>query len=151
MDIIFEPEVAKKPLVDKTKNQVNVIYPYRTKGGSWVYDDLDIPVKAEAFVCGSSELIDKLVGKDVNNFTAYISTKPLPKYTVKLTNVDDVVRKEDEAIAKAAGKKVLYEPQGWYEMEETGHRNWFCGHLLDYFVGYPKEIYVKIEVNGQNN
>lgn len=145
--------------IDKSKNQVNVIYPYRTKGGTWVYDDEDLDVYAEAFVCGSSELIDMLVGKDCNNFTAYISSKKIPNHTVKLVNVDDLIITEDvedEEIAQLlteefeAGVEAgeLYEPKGWYEMEGTGHRNWFCGHLLDYFQGYPKEIYVQIVKNG---
>lgn len=114
---------------NKTKNQINVIEPYRTLGGTWVYDDPDVPVYAEAFVMGSSELIDSLVGTKVNNLTVCFSSKPLPEVTIKLTNID----KEKES-----------EIKGWYRNEVTGSENWFCGHLLDYFPDYPEEIYVKI-------
>ena len=114
---------------DKSKNQVNVIHPYRTKYGTWVYDDPDVPVSAEAFVMGSSELIDKVVGTDCNSFTAYISAQPLPNPTVILDNIDDQMEGD---------------LQGWYEWRGNGHRNWLCGHVTDYFVGYPKTIYVSI-------
>jgi hypothetical protein len=118
-----------KVIMDKSKNQINTIFPYRTKGGTWAYDDEDLDVFAEAFVCGSSELIDQLVGKETDSFTANISAKYMPGYTVKLINIDET---EKDQI------------QGWYQMEGTTHKNWFCGHLLDYFEGYPKEIYVTI-------
>jgi hypothetical protein len=121
-------------LLDKTKNQINVIYPYRTKGGTWVYDDPDVPVFAEAFVMGSSELIDMLVGKECNNFVAFISSKPLPEPTVILDNIDT-----EETQALSAGLL------GWYQMRGTDHKNWLCGHVKDYFPDYPKQIYVKIE------
>jgi hypothetical protein len=114
---------------DKTRNQVNVIHPYRTSHGTWVYDDPDVPVYAEPFVMGSSELIDKVMGRACNSFTAYISAMPLPNASVVLDNVDDQVE---------GGF------QGWYEWRGNGHRNWFCGHLTDYFEGYPKTIYVSI-------
>lgn len=117
-------------LKDKTKNQVNVIHPYRTKFGTWVYDDEDIPVYAEAFVMGSSELIDIVVGKDCNNFTAYISEKPLPNPTCILDNIDEEVNDG---------------MQGWYKMRGTDHVNWFCSHLNDYVSPYAPTIYVSIK------
>lgn len=118
-----------KKIIDKSKNQINVIYPYRTEGGSWVYDDLDIPVVAEAFVCGSSELIDMVVGEECNNFTAYISEQPIPEATCILDNIDE--EKNDGM-------------QGWYRMRGTTHENWFCSHLNDYVSPYASTIYVKI-------
>ncbi len=121
--------------IDKTKNQINVIYPYRTQGGTWVYDDPDIPVYAEAFVMGSSELIDMLVGEDCNKFIAYISSSPLPKSTVILDNIDDKVENDMGDISI----------EGWYQMRGTQHKNWLCNHLNDYFYPpYPKTIYVSI-------
>lgn len=118
-------------LKDKTKNAVNVIYPYRTDGGTWVYDDPDVPVYAEAFVMGSSELIDMVVGTDCNKFTAYISKDPLPNHTVILDNIDE--EKNDGF-------------EGWYRMRGTTHENWLCEHLNDYFSPkYPKTIYVTIK------
>lgn len=112
----------------KHKNQVNVIYPYRTHGGTWVYDDPDVPVFAEAFVMGSSELIDHFVGEKAMKFTAYISSKPLPRQTLHLVNIDK-------------GGEI----QGWYRLVGTDMENWLCGHVLDYFEGYPQNIYVSIE------
>lgn len=126
--------------MDKKKNQINVIHPYRTTYGTWVYDDPDIPVYAEAFVAGSSELIDMVVGKEYNTFTAYLSAKPMPDVTVILDNID----KEKEESYKGSQFEG-FEMKGFYRMRGTGHENWFCGHLLDYFEGYPETIYVQIK------
>ena len=149
MGAVKPKKKAKKVLVDKSTNQINLIHPYRTKYGLWVYDDEELGVYNEAFVCGSSELIDHLVGEECNSFSAYISSKKIPKYTVKLVNIDEQIKKED-ALKSFKGEVKInnpnqYEPQGWYMMEGTEHRNWLCSRLTDYFTGYPKEIFVKIE------
>jgi len=120
---------------DKSKNLVNVIYPYRTQGNTWVYDDTDVPVYGEAFVMGSSELIDILVGEDCDNFTAYISAEPLPNPTVILDNIDEKMESNADD----------FNMQGWYQMRGTNHKNWFCNHIMDYFNVLPKTIYVVIK------
>lgn len=118
------------PTIDKSNNQVNVIHPYRTQYGSWVYDDADLNVYSEAFVMGSSEVIDHLVGKDVNFFDAAISQHPLPNPTAVLTRMDD--------------KNIESGMNGWYHLEGTDMDHWLCGCVLDYFPGYPAKIYVAI-------
>lgn len=122
------------PQKDKRNNQINILYPYRMQGGIWVYDDPDIPVYREAFVLGSSELIDHLVGKDAKTCVVYFSSKLIPQFTIKLRNID-----KELIDTQSFGEK------GWYINEDTQVPNWFCGHLLDYFNGYPEEIYIKIE------
>lgn len=111
----------------KSKNVINVLYPYRTENGTWVYDDSDIGVFKEAFVMGSSEVIDHLVGLDCNNFKLLISSNPIPNYTAKLNKLDR-------------------EYEGWYQLEGTNMEHWLCGCVLDYFENYPDNIYVKIEI-----
>lgn len=119
---------------DKRNNTVNVLYPYRTKGNTWVYDDLDIPVVGEAFVMGSSELIDMLVGKEANSFTMYISAKPLPSPFIAIDNIDESMDEELVGI------------KGWYQERETGHKHWLCSQVSQYFIDpYPKTIFVKID------
>lgn len=118
------------PTIDKSNNQVNVIHPYRTRYGSWVYDDPDLNVFMEAFVMGSSEVIDHLVGKDVNYFDATISQFPLPKPTAVLTRLDE--KNSEQGM------------NGWYHLEGTDMDHWLCGCVLDYFPGYPEKIYVVI-------
>lgn len=110
---------------DKTKNQINVIYPYRTKAG-WSFDDAEVELHGEPFIAGLPEIIDSVAG-EVDNFTAYISKDPIPDYTILLNRMDD--------------KNEI----GWYEMEGTELVGWLCPATLKYFENYPKQIYVKIE------
>lgn len=125
-----EQQLKNREARIKSTNEVNVIYPYRTKHGTWVYDDEDLGVYSEAFVMGSSEVIDMLVGMETNSFMATISTKPLPQITAKLVKT-----------SPANGFQLQ---DGWYELEGTGVKHWLCGCVLDYFQGYPDNIYVYI-------
>lgn len=114
--------------MNKTNNAINVIFPYRTKYGTWVYDDEDLGVYAEAFVCGSSEVIDAIVGKRVKKCKATISSQPFPNPTLTLHKIE----KEGNI-------------PGWYRAEPLGMEHWLCSKVLDYFPDYPETMYVKIE------
>lgn len=118
---------TKKKIISKVNNAINVLFPYRTKSGMWVYDDEDLGVYGEAFVCGSSEVIDAVVGMDKDQCVATISSKPFPNYALKLS------------------KDKSEEMPGWYLAEPLGMKHWLCSKVLDYFPDYPEEIYVKIE------
>lgn len=117
--------------IDKTQNSINILHPYRTQYRTWVYDDPDVPVYGEAFVMGSSEVIDILVGQECNSFKMLISCKPIPKHTAKIIRI-----KEQEEIDGI---------KGWYQLEGTSMKHWLCGQVLAYFPDYPEEIYIKIE------
>lgn len=117
--------------MDKSKNAVNVIYPYRTPRRDWVFDDKDLELKAEAFVMGTSEMIDHLVGEKAMNFRATISAAPLPKTTATLSKITD--------------KRVTGGMTGWYQLEGTGIKHWLCGVTTLYFTGYPDKIYVHLD------
>lgn len=126
-------EISTPKLMDKrakAKNTVNILHPYRTSFGTWVYDDPDIGVYSEAFVCGSSEVIDHLVGEDNNFFDLVISAHPLPGYQAKIVKI----QKEEEPTI-----------EGWYHLEGTEMDHWLCGEVLSYFEGYPDEIYIRVE------
>lgn len=121
----------------KNNNLINVIYPYRTEQGHWAYDDEF--VTGEPFVMGSSEMIDFLVGADCDKFQAIISAKPLPisdknVINIMLDNIDEFMENEMSMI------------QGWYQLRGTDIEHWLCGHLLDWFVDYPKTIFVNIKI-----
>lgn len=111
---------------DKTKNQINVIYPYRTKGG-WSFDDEEVELQGEPFVEGVPELIDSVVGK-VNNFTAFISKDLIPDFTLVLHKVLNV------------------KEEGWYKVDTQENPVWLCPATLKYFENYPEKIYVKIKI-----
>src|SRR6187397_3183436 len=93
----------------KTNNVINTLYPYRVSPELWVYDDEDLGVKGEAFVVGSSEVINHLVGMDCNKFTAHISSQPIPGADAHLI-----------AIAREG-------IDGWYNLEGTDMEHWLCG------------------------
>lgn len=122
----------KKVIINKANNALNVIHPYRTSHRTWVYDDEDLKVYKEAFVMGSSEVIDHLVGEETNFFDAIISANPLPNPTAILVKI----QKEMDHFGAI---------EGWYQLQGTDMEHWLCGKVLDYFTGYPDTIYVKIE------
>ena len=120
-------------LVDKTGNQINTIYPYRTKGG-WAFDDEEVGLQGEPFIAGIPEIIDSIVGEK-NEFVAHISHSPIPNFTGHL------IKLSDDEIEKGG-----YMPMtGWYQLEGTEMIGWLCPATLKYFPDYPDSIYFKIE------
>lgn len=115
----------KQNLVDKTGNQINVIYPYKTKGG-WSFDDAEVGLKGEPFVAGIPEIINSIVGRR-RKFVAYISKAKIPNFTGHL-------RRDKNS-----------EEAGWYLLQGTKMRGWLCPATLKYFKGYPDSIYFRIE------
>lgn len=119
----------KVKLIDKTGNQINVIYPYRTVGG-WSFDDAEVGLKGEPFVAGIPEIIDFVVGDD-NKFVCFLSHSPIPNYNCHLQKTK-VKGYEDNST-------------GWYKMEGTNMVGWLCPATLKYFADYPEHIYCRIE------
>ena len=118
----------EKPVVkDKTTNQINIIYPYRTAMGGWSFDDAEVGLQGEPFVSGIPEIIDSLVG-EASRFEAFISKDPIKDYTCHFI------------------KDPLELGDGNYILEETGAKGWLCPATLKYFVDYPNDIYVKIKI-----
>jgi hypothetical protein len=133
------PTLVSKKLVDKTGNQINVIYPYKTKGGGWSFDDEEVGLHGEPFVAGIPEIINSIVGKR-RKFTAYISHSPIPEYTGHLRKMRG---SEFKKLVWARSKSEVI--SGWYILEETGMAGWLCPATLKYFKDYPDDIYFKIE------
>lgn len=111
--------------INKSKNQVNVLYPYRTKGGIWCFDDKDLEIVAEPFVGEINDIIDYFA-KGRENLAVYISKGILPNETL-------VLNKKEEL------------GQGMYECTTIGVTGWLCPCLLNYFPDYVDEIHVRIE------
>jgi hypothetical protein len=67
-------------------NSIFVIAPYRHEG-CWVFDDSEVGLHREPFVCGIDEMITRLVS-DIpdaeKGFRLLFSPKPFPGYSVKL-------------------------------------------------------------------
>ena len=112
---------------NKKRNSINTLSPYRIDDNLWVYDDEDLGVYKEAFVMGSSEVINMLVGMECRKFTMHISASPIPKYEAMLTKIE------------GDGTP------GWYKLEGTDMEHWLCEQCCQYFKeGYPPNIFVKI-------
>ena len=125
--------IRRNKIKDKTGNQINTIYPYRTKGG-WAFDDEDVGLYKEPFIAGIPEIIDSIVKKR-NSFTAHISSSPIPNFTGHLVKLSD-------GEVKKAG---LVPETGWYGLKGTDMVGWLCPATLKYFADYPESIYFKIQ------
>ncbi len=114
--------------MDKTKNQVNVIFPFK-KQGVWVFNDEAVGLVEEPFVSNVNPIIDTVVKGD--KFVAYISHSTLPGEQIILDKITDT---EQGDIG-----------EGWYQMRGTELSCWLCPATLKYFEDYPEQIHVKIE------
>jgi len=124
--LAFEP-AAK---IDKTKNQVNVLFPTRNKYGVWSFDDADLGIVGEPFVGQINNMIDIMVpGKEA--CLIYCSKDPIPDYNISLTKREDV-------------------GQGMYQMDGTDIVGWLCPCFLNYFPDYVEKVYAKIEELGEH-
>lgn len=115
----------------KSNNSINILYPYK-EGNVWYYDDPDIGVYKEAFVLGSSETIDRVLGEGTDKCKMLISQNPIPNYSARIGRRKDI----EEQLAGMLG---------WYQLEGTDMVNWLCAEVLAYFSDYPDSIYVKFE------
>ncbi len=118
-------------------NSLMVIAPYR-HAGTWVFDDPQVGLKAEPFVSGIPEMIDKMVAdakiKDADRgFRLIFSTDPFPGYQTKI-----VWRRAENG-------------GNWYYSEDYKAEGWLCPALFKYFKKAPKQIYVKAEAKGMSN
>ena len=116
-------------------NAINIIYPYK-ENNTWFFDDQHTGLKHEAFILGTSELIDVLVKKfNVPNaesgFKLTFSANPFPEFHAK---VDHLTKDE-----YGMGNWFIYTTK-LYEIEF-----WLCPAMYKYLNPAPKEIYVKVE------
>lgn len=118
--------------MDKTGNQINVIYPYRTRGG-WSFDDPEVGLQGEPFVAGIPAIIDSIVGRR-KKFKCFISKNVIPDYTGCLRKLN----KMEKSMKDLMG-------EGYYRLDKTDMIGWLCPATLKYFKDYPDNIYFKIE------
>lgn len=108
------------------------IYPYKLRD-TWVFDDPHTGLKEEAFVCGATEMISRLVAtKRVphaeHGFAMMFSDQPFEGHDAVLS-----LLRPDE-----------YEGN-WYDGYVAGLRMecWLCPALFCYFTVAPVKIYVR--------
>jgi len=109
-------------------NVINVIQPYFK--GTWVFDDPDVGLQAEAFVAGADTFIDLVTAQIPDarkGFTMVFSGQPFPGAQFRL----------DWQGAEGNGNV--------YYSADLDHAGWLCPALLRYFDTPPRNIYVQIK------
>ena len=112
-------------MINKTKNTVNILYPYRTSCGVWCFDDKDLGIVAEPFVGAINTMIDMFT-QGATQAVFYISHSPIHEHTLSLTQRPEL-------------------GTGMYQLDGTEIIGWLCPCTLNYFADYPEKIYAKIE------
>lgn len=116
-------------VIDKTKNQINIIHPFKNEHGIWVFIDLSVGLYHEPFVGNMNPIIESVVKGD--KFTAFISHSFIAGEQIILDRIDDT------------GNGDIGD--GWYQLRNTELVGWLCPATLKYFETYPKELHVKIQ------
>lgn len=121
-------------------NSVHVLHAYLTLPGLWVFDDAHFDLKAEAFVCGTSEAIDRVLakkypGQKPERCCIIASAAPMPDADLIATVGGEPQR--HTAVRTGA----LYYP-------DDGSENfWLCPALCHYFGPVaPAKIYATIRL-----
>lgn len=131
---------AKKNKHDpQAENQIQVLAPYFSPTSQlWVFDDEAKQLKAEAFVCGASELIDDLVYTELD----LDYDEPERGFRLIFSKVDFPgsqrhLRRIDKPGFRTVGT--------WYEDTEGRGEAWLCPALNKYFTVSPDNIYVQAQ------
>jgi hypothetical protein len=118
-----------------SERRVLTLYPYLLNGTCWVFDDERTGLKEEAFVCGMSEMISRVVeAKGVPNsargFAMTFAAEPFSGHDVEL----HWIRPDDNG-------------GNWYEGTVVGGHmeGWLCPALLLYFEQAPRRIFVRCD------
>lgn len=113
---------------------VRSIVPYRLHG-QWVFDDPTVGLRAEAFVCGMSEILDQLLrdsGIDPRTvrtgFRLTYSPIPFPNHVYAI----------HWSHAESGGNV--------YTCPQNGMIGWLCPALYKYFDKAPERIYFRADL-----
>lgn len=116
-------------------DRVLTLYPYLLNGTCWVFDDERTGLKEEAFVCGITEMITRVVtAKRLPNpqagFTMTFADRPFDGHDVELRWL-----RPDPAEGN------------WYAGDVLGEHmeGWLCPALLLYFQDPPPRLFVRCE------
>lgn len=111
------------------------LYPYLLNGSCWVFDDQRTGLKLEAFVCGISEMISRVVeAKGIpdaaRGFAMTFAAEPFPDHDVELRWIRPDANDGN-----------------WYEGTVLGEpmEGWLCPALLLYFEHAPPRIFVRCD------
>jgi len=107
-------------------NQLQALEIYRHAGG-WAFDDEGHDLKAEPFVLGIPETIDRVLDDpSCKRARLIFSEYAFPRYDRKL------IRDQEDL-------------GGYWYLSDEGDLGWICPALLCYFPEFPPLLYVKVE------
>jgi len=122
------------------------IYPYLLSD-TWVFDDPNTGLKEEAFVCGMTEMISRLVAiKDIPNAHHGIRldfhAQPFEEFDVELT----WLRRNDEQVVPGKVGSASQIVGNWYHGDVAGEvmQGWLCPALGLYFDAAPRKLFVRV-------
>jgi len=119
---------TKKLFGSKTGNQINVIHPY-VHHNQWVFDDIDVGLIKEPFVCGADDMLDYLTDNG-DSCTLVFSKDEFPDHNFKIYK------------SKMQGPTgVNYVYNNGIDMMEL----WLCPALYKYFNDAPDTIYFNVK------
>jgi len=125
------------------------LFPYKEHNSKcWVFDDPTNELKAEAFVCGMSEMIQKIIDTKAlpdadRGFTMTFGIEPFEGSDVILYWI-----KEENLTFKAKDGQEHGLIGNWYGGKVAGKImvGWLCPALLKYFEKPPEMLYVGASV-----
>lgn len=107
-------------------NAIYEIWPYKTPGGGWSFDDDARGVKAEPFVAGADTFISKLAGEGATQVGIRFSDKPFKGYQFHVSKVNGEVHSGTD-----------------YYSEAFDHDLWLCPCLANYYDKSPEKIFLQ--------
>lgn len=129
----YEKELDMPKKKNPPKNSIMVLRPYWGYS-TWVFDDPNTGLVAEAFVSGIPEILDRMLtekGIDVKEarktgFALFFGASEFPGYQLRLRWA-----KEEHG-------------GNWYSTDD-GMEGWLCPALFHYFATAPQFIFGKVE------
>lgn len=145
-------------MLEKTSNALYTITAYK-KQQLWCFDDSSRNIKEEPFVCGASELIDKLVldkyGKKKRKVSFVFSETPIKDYDCLLTLTEahypyiptgkykTVYTKGKRTNIPVTVEDKTQNPISGTYISEEGDVCWLCPAQMKFFGKVANTIFVK--------
>lgn len=123
------------------QNSIFTIYPYRTEGNGWAFDDETVGLVREPFVAGADDLLSLLSG-GAPKMAVTFSDQWFPDHLLVLEQMT-----KEELVSAGILRSVDDEvPSGtFYKQPEREHMLWLCPALNKYYSVSPETIYFKFK------
>lgn len=122
-------------------NSIFTIYPYKTVGGGWAFDDEKVGLLHEPFVAGADDLLS-ILSNGADKMAVTFSDKWFPDHQLVLEQLS-----QDELLKLGVIDSLEeHVPSGTFYKEPTRqHVLWLCPALNKYYPDSPNTIYFKFK------